>query len=70
MLKIESPFHALCECDNYSAQEFEYLGYHCINSWEVDNIHCKTFGVTLLRDYGGSKCCLRNHGVTLHRKTE
>ena len=34
----KSSFHVLCECDNYSAQRFEFLGYHSINAWEVDNI--------------------------------
>ncbi len=34
----ESSKHVLCECDYYSAQRFEYLGYHCIESWELTNI--------------------------------
>ena len=37
----ESSSHVLCKCENYSAQRFEYLGYHMLDPWELMNVPIK-----------------------------
>ncbi len=34
----EAACHILCDCEFYSALRFEHLGWHIIESWELQDI--------------------------------